>query len=101
MSDPPTVLCEIWAHQGAPTSAQKAKVMTDAMKLLYARSLLPASGGGCRLLLAFADPRAAAHFSGTSWMARALKAAGIEIVVVELPEMVRVEVEKAQELQYR
>ncbi|MGE0227634.1 MAG: hypothetical protein AB7I38_13455 [Dehalococcoidia bacterium] len=37
VSESPPLLCEIWAHQGAPKSAQKAKVMTDAMKLLYVR----------------------------------------------------------------
>ncbi|MGE0227633.1 MAG: hypothetical protein AB7I38_13460 [Dehalococcoidia bacterium] len=59
------------------------------------------SDEGCRLLLAFADPRAASHFLGTSWMAAAIKAAGIEIVVVAPPESVRAEVAVAQELQYR
>jgi hypothetical protein len=27
------VFCEAWAHQGAPKSAQKGKVMTDAARL--------------------------------------------------------------------
>jgi hypothetical protein len=31
-----SVLCEAWAHQGVPKSAQKAKVMTDALKLIFA-----------------------------------------------------------------
>jgi hypothetical protein len=101
-SESPPLLCEIWAHQGPPKSAQKAKVMTDAMKLVYARSLLPAEADRrIRLLLVFADDRAAAHFRGTSWMAEALKAEDIEITVVELPELVRLEVERAQEVQYR
>lgn len=100
-SDSPRVLCEIWAHQGAPKSAQKAKVMTDAMKLVYARSLLAAPNQACRMLFVFTDPRAAAHFRGRSWMAGALAAAGIETAVVELPAPVREAIEAAQELQYR
>lgn len=101
VSDSPPVLCEIWAHQGPPKPAQKAKVMTDAMKLLYARTLLPVGSRDCRMLLVFADGLAAAHFQRTSWMAAALRAVGIELVVVDLPDDVRVRVQQAQELQYR
>src|SRR4051812_37113436 len=35
-SDDRTLLCEAWAHQGKPKSAQKAKVLTDAAKLFVA-----------------------------------------------------------------
>lgn len=36
-SDPP-ILVEAWAHQGKRKPAQKAKVMTDALKLLWAEA---------------------------------------------------------------
>ena len=36
----PPILCEIWAHVGRPKSAQKNKVMKDALKLLFARKRL-------------------------------------------------------------
>lgn len=101
VSDAPPILCEIWAHQGSPKPAQKAKVMTDAMKLLYARSLMSDALDDCRMLLVFADPLAAAHFRGRSWMAAALRAAGIETVVVQLPDDVRLAVARAQEQQFR
>ena len=36
----PLVICEAWAHQGPPKSAQKMKVMNDAMKLIAARRVV-------------------------------------------------------------
>jgi hypothetical protein len=35
VSDDPAVLVEVWAHQGPPKSAQKAKVITDALNLIW------------------------------------------------------------------
>lgn len=98
-SDSPAILCEAWAHQGKAKSAQKNKVMTDALKLLYARSLL--HGDSARMILAFADDAAAAHFRGESWMARALEALGVETVVVDLPAKSRETIRAAQRRQYR
>lgn len=101
-SDTPPILCEIWAHQGAPKSAQKAKVMTDALKLVYARSLLVASGAAApRLVIAFSDEPAARHFREKSWMAAALAELDVEIEVVELPQDVRTAVQQAQIRQRR
>jgi hypothetical protein len=97
-SEAPRVLCEAWAHIGKPKSAQKNKVMADAMKLIFASALGPAPE---RLILAFADEDAASHFRGDSWMAQALKAKNIETVVVELPNDVRRRVLLAQKRQYR
>ncbi len=34
-SEAPRILCEAWAHIGRPKSAQKNKVMADAMKLIF------------------------------------------------------------------
>lgn len=94
----PSVLCEAWARQGRPKSAQKNKVLADAFKLLHAAQLVP---GPARLILVFGDGEAAAHFLGRSWMAQALKARGIEIHVVDLPADVRASIQAAQRRQFR
>ena len=97
--DPP-VLVEAWAHQGRPKPAQKAKVMSDALKLLWLeRTQFPS---GTRKILALADADAAAHFLGTkTWMAQALSDLGVEVVVVDLPTAVRKGVRQAQKRQSR
>jgi len=41
-SDDKMVLCEAWAHQGRPKSAQKGKVLTDAAKLFVAGQVVGA-----------------------------------------------------------
>lgn len=97
-SESPGIRCEAWAHIGKPKSAQKNKVMADAVKLLFAASL---AQGHQRLILAFADECAVSHFRGDSWMAQALKARGIETYVVELPSDVRERILLAQKRQYR
>jgi hypothetical protein len=98
VNDDPPILCEAWAHQGPAKSAQKHKVMTDALKLLYAAKLM---GGKPRLILLFGDEAAAAHLRGRSWMGQVLKGNGIEIQVVSLPEPIRARILKAQERQFR
>ena len=69
----PLVLCEAWAHQGPPKSAQKFKVMNDALKLVAARKLFP--DRTARLIMLFADHSAAAPFRKGSWRASALSTA--------------------------
>jgi hypothetical protein len=96
--DAPRILCEAWAHLGGAKSAQKNKVIADAMKLLYAVSLAP---NPARLILLFADAVAASHFRGKSWIAQALQAKGIETHVVELPSVIRENILSAQVRQYR
>ena len=96
----PPILAEAWAHVGKSRSGQRHKVMNDAFKLLHARSML--NRQGCRqprLILAFADSRAAAPFRGQGWRAQALTAAGIEVRVVDLPEGVREDIRRAQKAQ--
>lgn len=97
-SDSPALLCEAWAHQGPPKSAQKNKVMADALKLLYARQLLSKPA---RLILLFADRDAAAHFLGRSWMAQAVREFGVEVHVAQLPSATREAIRRAQERQFR
>ena len=88
LSDDPPVLLEIWAHQGSPKPAQKNKVMTDALKLVDGDRELFGSKG--RKVLAMADADAAEPFRRGTWMASALIAFGVEVVVVSLsPEVKR------------
>jgi len=96
--DPP-ILVEAWAHQGKPLSAQKYKVMTEALKLVWAESTF--FPDGARKILVLADDAAAAHFRGTSWMAAALLHLGIEVRVVTLPDEIRERIRLAQVRQFR
>jgi hypothetical protein len=96
--DAPRILCEAWAHVGGAKSAQKNKVIADAMKFIYAASLAQVPA---RLLLVFADAVAASRFRGKSWIAQALQAKGIETHVVELPSDARERILSAQVRQYR
>lgn len=95
-----TVLVECWAHQGPPKSAQRHKVLSDALKLAWiATTIYPRP----RLVLCMSDPLAAAPFQPTSkaWAAQALKDLGITVSVVNLPAEVRQRIEAAQKRQYR
>jgi hypothetical protein len=95
-----TVLVECWAHQGRPKSAQRHKVLSDALKLTWiSTTIYPRP----RLVLCMSDPLAAAPFQPTasSWAAQALQDLGITVSVVILPADVRQEVEAAQKRQYR
>jgi hypothetical protein len=98
-ADPP-VLVEAWAHQGPPKSAQKAKVLTDALKLAWAEATF---SPGARKILLFSDEAAAARFrpGRTTWSGAALTHFAVEIHVVELPEEMRTAVRRAQERQFR
>ena len=98
VSTSPPVLVEAWTHQGPPKSAQKAKVMTDALKLVWIESaFLP----GARKILLLSDDLAAGHFRGASWMSVALAHFGFEIRVVQLPPAHRASVRAAQDRQFR
>ena len=94
----PLILCEAWAHQGSPKSAQKNKVLADALKLLYMERIASKTA---RKILLFADKGAARRFQGENWMASALEAFGIEIQVIELPHEIQEAVKKAQKRQNR
>jgi hypothetical protein len=93
------LLVEAWAHQGPPKPAQKAKVLTDAFKLSFAATLVSLRP---RLILLFSDDTAAAPFrSSRTWSAAAIQQAGIEVMVVNLPEEERTAIRQAQKRQYR
>jgi hypothetical protein len=93
------LLVEVWAHQGSPRGAQRAKVLTDALKLSFAATLLSPRP---RLLLLFSDEAAAAPFlSPRAWPTAALREAGIDVMVVPLAEDERAKIRQAQKRQYR
>jgi hypothetical protein len=94
-----TLLVEAWAHQGPPKPAQRAKVLTDAFKLSFAATLLARRP---RLFLLFSDKEAAAPFrSPRTCPAAAIQEAGIEVIVVDLPDEERARIRDAQRRQYR
>lgn len=98
VSEGPRILVEAWAHQGPPKSAQKAKVLTDAFKLVWLEQhFLP----GARKILLFSDPAAARHFQGRTWAAAAIADFAIELRVVELPAEQRAAIRAAQVRQVR
>ena len=97
-AETPLILCEAWAHVGAVKGGQKHKVMTDAIRLLFANSLC---GGDARLILLFGDQVAARHFQGNSWMARCLSEFGIEVRVIEMSPELKATITTAQERQFR
>ncbi|WP_054569747.1 hypothetical protein [Frankia sp. R43] len=92
------VIAEIWAHQGSPKPAQRNKVLTDALKLVYVEA---ERGGRWRKILCFTDEQARAPFARTSWYAGALRHYGVELEVIELPAQTRVAIREAQKRQYR
>jgi len=98
VSDDPPILVEAWAHQGEPKAAQKAKVLKDAIKLVWVeQKFLP----GARKVLLFSDPEAARHFQARTWAAAAIVDFGIEIHVVELPPERQAAIRAAQTRQFR
>ena len=91
------ICVEIWAHQGAAKSAQRAKVMKDMCKLLLCERIL---GKPCRKVFAVSDAAAVAFLRG-SWQGRFAEEFGIELVVVPIPLEVRQRISEAQGKQYR
>jgi hypothetical protein len=95
-----SILVECWAHQGPPKSAQRHKVLADALKLTWiSTTMYPRP----RLILCLSDPQAAAPFlpGGRSWAARAFQDLGVTISVVDLPTGLRHGLLQAQRRQYR
>jgi hypothetical protein len=98
LCESPLVLCEAWAHVGSPKSAQKNKVMADALRLLFANELFEPVG---KRILIFGDSQAASHFQGKSWMAQCLKKNNISVEIIELPPSLKAKVMEAPKRQYR
>ena len=87
-----SVLVEVFAHQGRLKGAQFHKVARDALKLITLKRTRPEA----RLVLAFADPDAAACVTGTSWLAEALGAWDVTVLVAELEDDTRASLRAAQ-----
>ncbi len=83
---------EIRARQGALKGGQKHKVANDALKLITLRRDYP----DARLAIVFADELAADYATKGTWMAEALAAWNVEVIVVEIDEEVRAGVRAAQ-----
>ena len=97
-SEDPPIMCEAWAHRGKPKGGQPHKVLTDALKLLFADTVL---GKIHRKILVFADEAARKPFVEHGWQAQCLKHFGFETYVVSLPKDQLERIEKAQERQRR
>lgn len=94
-----TVLVEAWAHQGVVKSAQRHKVLSDALKLVWISSTLYPRP---RMVLCLSDQEAARPFLGErSWAAAALRDLSVEVLVIDLPEHVRARLRRAQHRQRR
>jgi hypothetical protein len=93
------VLVEAWAHQGPPKSAQRNKILADALKFVHVAAAL---GRGHRKVLCFSDDEAARPFqSRRSWYAGALRTLDIQVHVVDLSAEWRNRILEAQRRQYR
>lgn len=98
VSEDPPVLVEAWAHQGPAKSAQKHKVLADALKLVHVAASL---GRGHRKILCFSDHEAAKTFQSRTWYAGALRRMDVQVHVVDLPPAWRERIVQAQKRQYR
>lgn len=99
VSSEPPVLVEAWAHQGPPKSAQRNKVLADALKLVHVSAAL---GGRHRKILCFSDEAAAKPFlSRKAWYAGALRTLDVQVHLVDLPPEWRQRILEAQKRQYR
>ena len=87
-----SVLVEVFAHQGRLRGGQFHKVARDALKLITLKRTRPAA----QLVLAFGDPDAAACVTGTSWLAEALRAWEVAVLVAELDKEIRAGLRAAQ-----
>jgi hypothetical protein len=88
-----SVFVEIFAHQGQLKGGQRHKIAGDALKLItIGRERTPRP----TLILAFGDPYILRFFAGKSWLAAAINAWGIKILVAELDVTARAEIRVAQ-----
>jgi len=87
-----SVLVEAFARQGALKGGQQKKVCQDALKLITLGRIHP----NARLMIAFADPEAAAYASRGTWVAEALATWGVEVIVVDIDPELRTELREAQ-----
>jgi hypothetical protein len=87
-----SVIAEIFARQGRLKPGQMKKVAMDALKLVTIRHELRRA----HLVLAFADPEAAACVQRRGWLSHALRTSGIQVLTVDIPSALRTEIRNAQ-----
>ena len=85
------VLAEVFAHQGSLKGGQRHKLMSDAFKLVAVAKAL----SGARVMLVLTDPVAADGLQ-RGWRGVALKALGVEVMTVAIPDDVAEKVRAAQ-----
>ena len=90
-----SVLLEVFARQGPLKGGQQKKICQDALKLIT----LARNHPGARLLLVFADEQAAAYATAGTWVAEALAMWGIGVLVVDVGEELRAQINHAQQRQ--
>lgn len=89
-------ICEIYSRIGKVQAAQVEKVASDILKLGVLERAL---GGVWRKAMCFADETAANVLRNRSWLAKASKDLGVEVIVLSLPDTVRKAVLAAQNRQ--
>ena len=88
---PPVILAEVFAHQGSLKGGQRHKLMSDAFKLVAVAKGLP----GAKVMLVLTD-QVAADGLQRGWRGVALKALGVEVMTVAIPDDVAEKVRAAQ-----
>ena len=86
------ILAEIFARQGALKGGQQKKVAIDTLKLITIRQERPDT----TLVIAFADPAAAAYATGRGWLAQALRTWHVDVEILDIPQHLREEILAAQ-----
>lgn len=84
-ADDDSIFVEVFAHQGPLKGGQIHKVARDALKLITLGRQYPKA----RLIIALADEDAARFTAGKGWLAEALRAWNIDVVVVDVEDVVR------------
>jgi hypothetical protein len=92
----PRVLAEAYARHGKLKPAQRHKIASDILKMIYVERVL---GDTWRKYLCFADEAAANSVQGDGWLAQTVRTFGVEVRVYPLPADVRDAVIAAQKLQ--
>lgn len=90
-----SLIAEIFARQGRLKPGQQKKVAIDAFKLVTIGREHPRAD----LVLVFADSAAAAYATGDGWLAYALRAWDVRVMVVEIDAGLRAEIRAAQHRQ--
>jgi len=92
------VVVEAYARVGVVKGGQLHKIKGDILKLALIDKKL---GSGWKKILCFASDKAAKYVQGNSWVAEAAREFGIEIHLVDLPDVQKTSVIEAQKRQRR